>query len=175
MSSHDLALRTHTALQLKEGVQEATLVQAFLPFMEMHQGAFEQGQKVSLADFETEDCPDTFVALGMTGELTFSIACRGPGLGEFPEGFAEFRNRLMPLLATGGIVEIVDHEMSAANVEAVIGTFVPSDTDAGFSHQLELDIAYATDLLQGHLKPEDLQWITSLIRDKANGLASSAC
>lgn len=175
MSNHDLVLRTHTNLQLKEGVQEATLVQAFLPFIEMHQGALELEHVVSLSDLETEDCPDTFFSLGMTGELSFNIACRGPGLGEFPEGFTDLRVSLMPLLASGGVVEIVDHEMSSSNSEAVTGMFIPSDTESAVCSQLELDIAYASDHLQAHLSPEDLQLINRIIRDKAHSLVSAPC
>ena len=134
MSSHDMSIRTLNPLPLREGVGLAQVLQAFDGFLRLHgitelkpiQGVENGREGVEDPEMSCE------IEVGPSG-LDFSLDCSGGGHGDNPDGFDDLYEALVPLLASHGIVEIIDHDISAANATAVVQSLLVPSNEADIS------------------------------------------
>lgn len=135
-----MSIRSHTVLQLKPSVQMADVIQAFKPFLDCH--GILQLHPLKQRESGSQELHDSNTETAFhlnAGALTFYISCTGDGHGTYPEGLPEVGQAMEPLLASPGVVEVIDHDISASNSEAVVQLlFVPADFDGSESLERKL-------------------------------------
>ncbi len=166
MSSHELSVRTVTPMKVRIDSTEQALVAAFLP-------CFQEDPRdqapLTLSELIVDRYSDSFVEFNEKRELIFCIDCMGSGHGEMPEVALQLRDALAPHLSQGGVVEVIDHDLSAANSETIAPFFWPAKhEEPECRHGLEIALVYAERNLKDVLPPEALKRILEEVRAKAN-------
>ncbi|CAN7619817.1 hypothetical protein LJR189_004645 [Acidovorax delafieldii] len=166
MSSHELSVRTVTPMKVRIDTSEQALVAVFLPCFQEEQ---REQPPTTLSELIVDRYSDSFVELNEKRELIFSIDCMGGGHGEMPEIAHQLREALAPHLSRGGVVEVVDHDLSASNSETIAPFFWPAKhEEAECRHGLEIALVYAERNLKNVLQPEALKRILDEVRAKAH-------
>ena len=167
MSSHDMSVRTHTHLVVCPGTTMGQVASALDPFFKAHRLEFhadcngfhdQVSGELVFVQFESG------VTLTNHGELRFYLNCTGNGHGIAPEAFDQMCAALTGLLNVGGVVEYIDHDISAANASAVTGVFVQDRNQQVDNVNLERDLAYVRALLSKSLSTTALAQVDMHIR-----------
>lgn len=129
--SNDMSIRTLEPIQLKPGVKLAAVVQAIEPFLVRHLDDYAVDE-LKESDFSESLLEiDEFSIEVHQGKLTFYIPCTGPGGGTPPSGpYEEALEGLRPHICEDAFIEVIDHDISAANdCAVVVHVLTPVDRD----------------------------------------------
>lgn len=149
MSSHDMSVRA--TLKVKPGVKLQTVWSAVAVFTEEHQNDLVQDASFEAFGEIPMDDVDDSISLTPDGTLHLYLSCHGPG-GGLPNELESLLTGLDRLVSEGGgVVEIIDHDTSASNEEAISIRFVGSDDHermrARLTYGLELSKEWLIDVL----------------------------
>jgi hypothetical protein len=173
MSNHDMSLRTHTNLQMKDGVTLTQILDAMAQFLKGNGVALEQDEPGEFAALASENDGESYVSLDSDGKADFNLACSGAGHGYAPDLCAELCEGIRPLMQAGGVVEWVDHDISAANAESVGRAYLAPEGQEAANDGLEIALAVCAVELHAVLGTAGVELIASQIRDLAARTASA--
>ena len=119
--SNDMSIRTLEPIRLKPGITLPAVIQALKPFLlwHLHGSDVDVLEGVAGADSLLEI--DELCIELQIGHLNFYIPCRGTGSGAPPSGpYEEALESLRPHICEDAFIEVIDHDISAANDCAVV-------------------------------------------------------
>lgn len=154
MSSHDISISTPYALAVHPAATVGAIVEAINQLVTNESRRFSLDASASVvlaseaADVEIFSADgDNHVTIAQ-GRLSFSVNGYGPGHGVAPDWLHDMVDALAPLLLSGGVVEMVDHDISASNKDESVAPFFIGTTRA---QQRSAQLAYGLDLAQEHV------------------------
>lgn len=154
MSSHDISISTPYTLAVNPAATVGAIVEAVNQLIRNVSRRFSLDASASVvlasdaADVEIfAGDGDNQIAIAQ-GRLSFSVSGRGPGHGVAPDWLHDVIDALAPLLLSGGVVEMVDHDISASNKDEAVSPFFIGTTRA---QQRAAQLAYGLDLAQEHV------------------------
>lgn len=171
MSSHDMSIRTHTNLQVKEGVTLQQILCAFAPFLIEFGVVLAEAAPGEATGEASEDMGESHVTLESDGKIIFNVSCEGGGHGDKPEKFDELCDGLRPLIQAGGVIEIVDHDISASNAESVSRVYLAPAGQEAANDELEIALALCAVELHPVLGTAGVEVIQAQIRAMATRTA----
>jgi hypothetical protein len=169
--THEMTVLTPSNLVVKDGITLRQLLAAMTPFLRHHLRAdaveelegFDDADQVAEVDNHCISLDDR--------RFYFYVDCCGPGHGEDPYGpFTDMIDALRPHLAQGGIIEIVDHDLSSVNDEARVLRYVPATDEACTEADAarECAIARCVKALEA-IAPTDVEKALVAISQRMNG------
>lgn len=154
MSSHDISISTPYALAVHPAATVGAIVEAVNQLVTNESRRFALDAPTSIvlaseaADVEIfSDDGDNHITIAQ-GRLSFSVDGYGPGHGVAPDWLHDMVDSLAPLLMSGGVVELVDHDISASNKDEAVSPFFIGVNRA---QQRAAQLAYGLDLAQEHV------------------------
>lgn len=154
MSSHEISINTPYALAVNPAATVGAVIEAVdqLGTNESRRFPLDASTCVVLASEAAgvelfSDDGDDFITIAQ-GRLSFSVSGYGPGHGVAPDWLHDMVDALTPLLLSGGVVEMVDHDISASNKDEAVAPFFIGTTRA---QQRAAQLAYGLDLAQEHV------------------------
>ena len=129
--SNDMSIRTLEPIRLNPGVTLHEVIQAIKPFLFQHLDGSAVDELKVVGGSKSLLEIDEFCIEVQKGELTFYIPCTGTGSGTPPSGPYEYAlERLRPHLCEDEFIEVIDHDISAANdCAVVVHVLTPVDRD----------------------------------------------
>lgn len=174
--THEMTVLTPSDLTVKEGVTLRQLLSAMTPFLRHHLRADVVQELLGIDDDDlVAEIDNTSISLS-NDAFYFYVDCYGPGHGEDPDGpLIDMIEALRPHLARGGVIEIVDHDLSAANDEARVLRYVPSADEACTEADAvrECAIALCMKALRA-VTPTDVETVLATIGHRLHN-AQAAC
>lgn len=186
MSSHDISISTPYGLQLSVVATVGQVIAAFNRFLAHRDDSLKdidaalvdlKASQQACLEFAGQDDDykqaDRHSLVLQDGKLMFSLDWRGPGHGADPNGLDDLREDLASLLAAGGVLEIIDHDVSAANKdEAVAVRFIGRDNYELAQATVQYGLDQAREYLEHIVGPEYWQHmsLSAIAQAKSNGL-----
>ncbi len=153
MSSHEISVSTPYALAAHPAATVGAIIEAVNQLITNEARRFALDASISgvlaseAADVEIFSDDDNHITIAQ-GRLSFSVNGYGPGHGVAPDWLHDMVDALAPLLLSGGVVEMVDHDISASNKDESVAPFFIGTTRA---QQRAAQLAYGLDLAQEHV------------------------
>jgi len=110
--------------------------------------------------------PDDIIILDKDGNLFLTLSCHGSA-GTYPNELDSLCKALDGLVDGGGAVEIVDHDTSAGNEDAIGVRFVGADDKQRIFARLDYGFGLAKDWLVDVIGPGDLEDLVATARTSA--------
>lgn len=162
-----MTIRTHTHLQVKAGVTLQKILDAFVPFFIEFGLVLAEAAPGEFAGEASEDMGESFVILDSDGSASFNVSCRASGYGDKPQKFDELCDRLRPLIQGGGVIEIIDHDIGAANAASVSRVYLAPEGQEAANDELEIALALCAVELHSVIGTAGVEVIEAQIRAMA--------
>ena len=164
MSSHDMSVRA--ALKVKPTVTLQVVWVALTPFLDEFEIALEVDALFGeTGEMPLED-PDDSIILDQDGNLFLTLSCHGSA-GTYPNELDSLCKALDGLVDGGGAIEIVDHDTSAGNEDAIGVRFVGADDKQRIFARLDYGFGLAKDWLVDVIGPGDFEALVATARTAA--------
>lgn len=172
MSSHDMSLRA--TLKVKPEVTLPVIWSAITLFTAHFNIDLAEGESVpDFGDMPLADDYANHIVLSEDGTLNLYLSCRSGG-GAEPDEIDSLIGALDRLVVAGGTLEIIDHDTSAANSEAIGARFIGADDTQRIYARLAYGLDLGRDWLVDVICPSGFDQLSQLAKSLADARLGNA-
>lgn len=166
MSSHDMAVRA--TLKVKPDVTLPFIWASITLFTDHFNINLAEGESVpNFGEMPLADDYEQSIELTEDGTLSLYLSCHA-GHGEEPNYLQNLIDALDGMVIAGGALEVVDHDTSAANNDAVWARFIGADDTQRIYARLAYGLERGREWLVDVIDPSGFEQLSRLAKSLAD-------